>query len=610
MFLALMLIMFQILSPSSIVNYEPLITTDAPVEGSEIPEGITIDYWATDGTFVDSPWHENSVGSWADPWPLEVALNKVSQLNGKTLGVMGNFNGKYKCNLVNTKIVGVRYLNQRFPKIDGYVYATMPGSLPTANTGSTVTFAVDDATQLKALFDTGAINTLIIDGEAIFLEAPNGQQVFNGNNITGKRGGAGTYPENQATQPAHNAGSLVRAAGNQLWLAGNNVTVQNLEIYNSDPRRDWRYDGGEGLRGCGVFIPAASGSKVINSYLHDNLSGIFTGSSSSNTEITGNVIINNGQYDGTAEGKGHGLYLENPTGFSKVYDNIIVNNFGLGTQMYGRSAVYAGGDAQGNFWANNGSPLGAGIRHQNLVIGPEQDKLLDVLVQNNYFCHPHSANAYNVKLGYGAGASNGHIYNNYFVGGGAIGLEIINTDAVTASGNKFYSTNNNSINIQCGEFGSLYQINNNTYYATASNADKFGNTTQHANQTFSQWKSSTGYDSTSTATTAALPQTVVVRPNAYVSGQANIIVLAPTSSVITIDLSACGLPVGANFEIRNAFNLTGTVVMSGTYNGGSQIITIPLTGPAPTAVAAPIGGGYVPATTLPSFTAFVCENRS
>jgi hypothetical protein len=94
---------------------------------------------------------------------------------------------------------------------------------------------------------------------------------------------------------------------------------------------------------------------------------------------------------------------------------------------------------------------------------------------------------------------------------------------------------------------------------------------------------------------------VIVQPNTYAPGRANVAVFKwPHQDVVAVDLSG-GLPVGSDYEIRNAQNYFGPVVASGRYEGGA--ISIPMSGLAP---AAPIGW-TAPAPTGPEFNAFVVQ---
>ena len=570
---------------------------------SNVPTIAMCHYFAAPLGETEYDGQPDNNGSFWNPWDLQTALDKIAELNGKTLGVKsGTYIGKFKSTLTNATILGIsgtgslngnNGLDGPLPIIDGYTSTTLLDALP-ANLDP-VTFEVADASLIESGYASGAITTLVIDGEAMQITG------VSGNDVSVTRRAAGTSPEEAPVVAAHSEGAIVRTAGSPLWVAGANTVVKNLHLKITDPLRDWRYHGNEGIRGHGVAITAVAGTKIINCRMSNNLNGIFTGSSSSNTEVYGNLIFNNGMFDGTDQGKGHGMYLENGSGFSKIYDNISLNNFGHGAQMYGRTAPYVGGDARGNVFANNGSPIDAW--HQNLLVGPETDPIPSVSIDSNYFLHPHTENAYNFKVGYGAGVTEATVTNSYFIGGEAIGMEIADVDTITANGNKHFSTHGSHVNISARE-DATYSINNNTYYKTGTADDRFNNRTELENEIFSVWKSQTGYDANSSITAANLPQTVIIRPNAYEAGRAHIIVIAPTGNSVVIDLAQTGLPANHFYVIKNAFNIDGDAVVSGSYAGGSVNVTIPLTSAASLSVATPVGGNAI-ATTLPSFSVFV-----
>ncbi|MBK8465896.1 MAG: VCBS repeat-containing protein [Chloracidobacterium sp.] len=567
-------------TPTAIPSSTP---TSTPTSSPTPPTSFTCDYYA-------SPTGSSSgSGTLSSPWSLQYALNRSSVIvAGKTLCLQGGtYRGKFKSTLNGGTVRGLSGAI-----IDGYQYSPLSSAI----TASQTSIPVANASLFVTPFQSGGVDTLIVDGEALEILS------ISGNNVTVNRAASGS----STGAVSHTAGTLVRLAGSQLVTSGSNTTYRDIEITNSDPLRNWLTDGAEGLRGAGIFN-TGSGNKFINLNAHDNLNGIFSGSSSSNTEVYGTLSYNNGIFDPSSDNKGHGMYLENASGYSRIYDNIVFNNFAHGAQLYGRTAAYPGGDLQGNVMANSGSPAGATDRRRNLIVGPESQPIPDILIQNNYFFHPQNSNGYNIVFGYGAGANNGRILNNYFVGGGGIGLEMQDVANVTATGNKFYTSNSSAVNIQSEV--SAYTINNNTYYGTSSGSDKFGNTSAHQNQTFSQWKSATGFDSASTIISGALPDTVIVRPNIYQQGRANVIVFVSSGAAsISIDLSQTGLTNGQAFAFKNAFNFNGSDVISGTYNSASPTITIPLNG-LTALVATPVGSSFTPPTTSPNLAIFVVVPR-
>ena len=554
------------------------------------PPTFTCDYYASPtGT-------AGGAGSGASPWDLQTAFSKTLLItNGKTLCLKG---GTYSGKFISTLNGGgtVRSSPGEWAKIDGYLTTQLNGAI----TGSQTTLTVASATNIA----DGSV--LSIDTEHVLVTS-----TVAGNTRTVMRGWNGTTPA------AHPSGAVVTHVGNQLTLNGDNTTYRDLEITNSSPQRDLTPPGLDDqgccgfyskIRGAGVVIANRSGNSLINLIVHDNLDGIFTGSSSSNTLVYGCVTYNNGgHWTNPIEGErgaGNGMYLENSAGYSRVYDTISVNNFGHGGQFFGVTGPYVGGDVQGSVFANAGSPMRGidpNIAYRNMLFGADSQVVPTASVTNSHFYHP-AGMGYSVNFGYGAGILLGIFTNNYVIGSGT-GFEASSVTSLTMTGNKFYSAGSGDIAVLSQRLP--YVWNNNTYYGTSTNQFKYGDTTSHNNLNFTGWKTATGFDLLSTATTSAMPDTVIVRPNAYTAGRANVVVYAPSGAAsINVNLSTSGLTNGQSYTIKNAFNYFGPNVATGTYNSSNPTISLPLTGAA-ASVATPVGATYTPTTTVPQFGAFI-----
>ena len=480
--------------------------------------------------------------------------------------------------------------------LDGYLTTSLNGAINSSQTTLTVASSMN-------IVDGSVLS---IDTEHVLITS-----TVSGNTRTVMRGWNGTTPA------AHSIGAVITHVGNQLTLNGDNMTYRDLEITNSLPQRDLTPPGLDDqgccgfyskIRGAGVVIANTSGNNLINLIVHDNLDGIFTGSSSSNTLVYGCVTYNNGgHWTNPIEGErgaGNGMYLENSAGYSRVYETISVNNFGHGGQFFGVTGPYVGGDVQGVVFANAGSPMRGidpNIAYRNMLFGADSQVVPTASVTNSHFYHP-AGMGYSVNFGYGAGIIVGIFTNNYVIGS-STGFEASSVTNLTMTGNKFYSAGSNDISVLSQRLP--YVWNNNTYYATGANQFKYGDTTSHNNLNFAAWKTATGFDLLSTATTSVMPDTVVVRPNAYTAGRANVVVYAPSGAAsISVNLSTSGLTNGQSYTIKNAFNYFGPNVASGTYNSSSPTISLPLTGAA-ASVATPVGATYTPTTTVPQFGAFI-----
>jgi hypothetical protein len=206
-------------------------------------------------------------------------------------------------------------------------------------------------------------------------------------------------------------------------------------------------------------------------------------------------------------------------------------------------------------------------------------------------------------LGYAAGIETATIIGNTFVGGPNV-IPFDNIRNVTFTGNKIYGPTNGSpvyVNKRTSTTGLNW--NNNTYYNRLGSEVYVVEGSGFLN--FGTWKSTTGFDTSSTQVIGPMPDTATVIPNIYETGRANIVVVAssnPTS--INVDLSTTGLVHGQSYTVRNAFNYKGTAVATGVYSSSSPTINLSLTGAA-RSVATPTGMTYTPATTVPEFGVFI-----
>jgi outer membrane biosynthesis protein TonB len=565
-------------TPSPSPTLTPTPTPSPSPTPTPQPPTFTCDYYASpSGT-------ASGTGSSASPWDLQTALDKTTLITtGKNLCLRGGtYRGKFRSILTGGT---VRSYPGEWAKLDGYLTTTLVGAI--SSTQTTITLAN------AAGFLTVGSDEMIIGSEVLKFGDKSG------NTITGvARAASGTIG---GAQP-HNNGDLVIAAGTNFFVAGSNTTYRDFEITVSNPIRDGSAQGELG-RGNGI-TNVGNANKFVNLIVHDTMNGIFTSNLSTNTEIYGCLSYNNGQYKGNL-GLGHGLYLENSSGYSKVYETISLNNFNLGAQYFGVTGAYVGGDTQGSVFANNGAPLNnlsPNQRNINLLVGPDSIRIPNINLQNLFFFHPYSANGTLLKFGYGAGISNGSILNSYFVGGGGVLLEVQSTTTATVTGNNFYSSAGSPSYVIVPP-GASYSWNNNTYHGSA-NRDVFS-VAGGDRLIFTNWKANTGFDLASAQTSTALIDKVIVRPSTYQAGRANVIIYAPSNpGSINIDLSTTGLTNGQSYTIKNAFNYFGANVAAGTYNSASPVISVSLTGAA-TSVATPVGYSYTAPTTCPQFCSMV-----
>src|SRR5262249_21221779 len=141
--------------------------------------------------------------------------------------------------------------------------------------------------------------------------------------------------------------------------------------------------------------------------------------------------------------------------------------------------------------------------------------------------------------------------------------------------------------------------NDNSYFDTSGKRSFSYNIAEW--QTYSSWKQSSHFDSTSQyLTERPSGARVYVRANKYDSNRAYIVIynwaLTPT---VDVDLSAV-LQAGDNFEIRDVQNLFGPVILQERYKG--KRIHLAMSG---NIVASPVGYEFTPKHTGPEFNVFI-----
>lgn len=537
------------------------------------PATFTCDYYA-------SPTGSSSgTGTSVSPWDLQTGLSKTALVtNGKTLCLKGGtYRGKFMSKLNAGGIV--RSGPGEWAIIDGFAQTTLSGAINSTQMSISLASTSNLAVGSKVRIDNEIVS---IHGLA-------------GNVADVTRGWDGT------SAASHSSGAPILHAGNQFVVNGSNATYRDFEVTNSSTNRD---AGGSCcgipsiMRGAGIVQNNGGGNNYINLVVHDNYDGFFIGSSTSNTLIYGCLIYNNGANNPPS---GHGLYLENSSGYSRIYETLSLNAFNLGIQAYGVTGPYVGGDFQGVVVANAGRPVNE--YHYNMIYGPASQTSPTGIINESHFYHTPNTNSYSLNFGYGAGVTTGTVTNNYFYGSGTA-FQAQNVANLTFTGNKFYTTGTGESYAFAKRLP--YTWNNNSYYnSTSTQTNRLVDLTTVSGLNWNNWKTIMGFDSQSIITTSPLPDTVIVRPNAYAAGRANVIVYAPSGATsVNVNLSTTGLTNGQPYTIKNAFNWNGPDVLTGVYSSASPIISLQLNTTAAT-VATPIGLTSTPATTCPKFCVMI-----
>ena len=377
-----------------------------------------------------------------------------------------------------------------------------------------------------------------------------------------------------------------------LTVDGTYTNYWGLEITNSlTQRTDTRHSG--------VYLRNAQHVKLINLIIHDTGMGVFGEPGAEFCEVYGSIIYNGG-WQTTTRSNGHALYMKgDPTGAKLLKDNVMFDMFGLGVHVYadaGTGPLY-NITVEGNAVFNSG--LLSDYTNSNILAGGE-DVANNITIQDNYTYFPPGLGAYNSRMGYLSTANGSLTYkNNYLVGGGPV-LETRFWNSVVFQGNTL-SGSGTLVDFRDSS-GSGYTWANNTYFRDSTQtAWHFGGSAY----TLTNWRTATGGLGTGDKGLAQPTTTlVVVRPNLYEAGRANIIVYN-WGNLTSVPVTVTGvLSTGNQYEVRNVQDWFGTPVATGTYNG-SGTITIPLGGVNPTP---PLGGSpNPPVKTGPFFDVFVVK---
>ena len=142
----------------------------------------------------------------------------------------------------------------------------------------------------------------------------------------------------------------------------------------------------------------SSNTKIINCIVHDTAGGLSSFSASTDSELYGNIIYNNG-WTAPGRGHGHGMYTQNVGGYKKITNNIIFFGFGTGIHAYVESSPKLENyDVQNNVWFLTGaSDPRASQKKDNCLIGGFQP-VTNLLMQNN---KGYSDNSRGTRIGYG-----------------------------------------------------------------------------------------------------------------------------------------------------------------------------------------------------------------
>jgi hypothetical protein len=370
---------------------------------------------------------------------------------------------------------------------------------------------------------------------------------------------------------------------NILFVTGAYTWFWGFEVTNPAPQQGVMH--GVHLKGPGI--------KVINLVVHDATDdGIFIGPEAAGSEVTGSIVYNNGRTDNLT----HGIYCKNQTGTLLLKDNIVFDNWAYGFHCYANDGPFIQNiDLEGNVAFNNyvwGVPSDADI----LVGG--NFPASGITVNENYTYRTNFTNTMTADIGNNAVTNHDVVCtNNYFVGGwwrmGA-------WTTATVAGNTLFNFTSGGMVWALGSVGDE-QWSDNTFFGDPANVAWRHDTS--SGTTFEGWRTQTGFSDPGTyAGPAPTGVKIVVRPNQYEPGRANIIVYNwAQQSTVSADVSGI-LHRGDRYVVQNAQDFDGPPIATGIYTGRPlELPMVSVTPPSPIGVVttqqAPVTG--------PTFDVFV-----
>ncbi|ASB48888.1 hypothetical protein [Alkalitalea saponilacus] len=322
------------------------------------------------------------------------------------------------------------------------------------------------------------------------------------------------------------------SGGHVLLIQGEWVIFRELEITNTNTNR---------MQLVGGVEFEAPNSKLINCIIHNNQGGVGFWTGAIDSELYGNIIYNNGFF--SERGRGHGIYAQNRNGTKTIANNILFFGYGFGIHAYTENGYLEGFDFLRNVWFRTGASIeGASVYGESdgLLIGGHQPVDRTRLIGNHSWTPV--ANARSLRLGYSA---------------------TLGVDGSTQLWNEFIELRDNYI------VGNTY-TRGQWRSAIAENNQFFGaeigpHPSDFPNNSYSN-RLPTGTK-------------VVVQNNQYDSGRFDLIIYNwNDQSQVNADLSN-HLQSGQSYRIYSVFDLWGTPVASGTYQGGN--VSVPMGTVAP-----------------------------
>lgn len=343
------------------------------------------------------------------------------------------------------------------------------------------------------------------------------------------------------------------------------------------------------------------GTRYVNLVIHDaGENGISFRTVAGINEVHGCIIFNNGNQRGLDQG----IYAPNDGGEKRITDNVVFNNMASGIQVFGDEShpVITDVLVAGNMVFNNSSIAATPDRppsEENVTVGGDMVTRRVVVADNTlYFSAPYGQN---LRVGLEPDEERPNrtnldvvVQGNYVVGGATV-FRLQHWMSAQVRDNTFIAHPGTRV-VRTG--GATDGV---TWDGNVFHADPAAVWNHEGTRTRAAWRAATGLGAVDVVYEAAplLPH-VVVRPNRYERGRANIaIVNWSAAPVVAVDVSGVLSP-GDRYEVRNVQDIFGAPVAEGTFTGAPLLLPTGGVQPVPAA-----GRPGVPPRTGPDFDVFV-----
>jgi hypothetical protein len=381
--------------------------------------------------------------------------------------------------------------------------------------------------------------------------------------------------------------------GAHSWLWGVEVTQTSAGLINAN-----------------TVVLNAPGTRLINSVVH-HTGGVavvaFEGSTGA--EMYGNLIYGN---------FGHGIYAQNlSTTPKQITDNLIFNAGGAhyGIHLYTENGGLKNFHVQGNFAWHNGQG------QPELLYGGCHN-VSGGVVRENVLWHRNRGGT-NTRIGYGEPQWGCDPARDMLVEGNTIvsgwpALRMTNVEGTVFRGNTVVAGDHADLGLLAGSGSNQgARFEGNKLHGFARTFEILWPTDGSASSkqsyvSYGEWLEQPGVGATNTLSGQMPSGTqVVVRPNAYERGRANVAILNwSRAGSVAVDLSGVLQP-GQRYEIRHAQRFYGAPILEGVYDGGPVNVPSVSVQPERTAYWCPpyravqcVDAGTPPATG-PDFNVFV-----